>query len=169
MVLLRQRRDRHRIARTSPCWAWSRVWREPFPLNFLSAPYRSHWWRYSQFFMGPGGSVTPLHFDRLLTHNLFFQIFGAKQFIILPPSHATYCGRRGWRWFDVDPEQPNYVRFPQYKRATPVVITVNAGDILYMPPGTLHHVRSLSTAISLRFPHGRERIRCAGVVRQWHA
>lgn len=121
---------------------------QSFPADFLSLSYRQHWWRYSQFFMGPEGAVTPLHFDTLLSHNLFFQIFGAKQFTILPPSQTIHCGRRGWRWFDVDPEQPDYVRFPEYKGTTPTVITVNAGDILYMPPGTLHHVRSLSTSIS---------------------
>lgn len=43
----------------------------------------------------------------------------------------------------MDPEQPDYVRFPQYRQ-----ITVDAGDMLYMPPGTLHHVRSLSSSIS---------------------
>lgn len=121
---------------------------QPFPDMFFSPPYRQHWWRYSQFFMGLRGAVTPLHFDTLLSHNLFFQINGAKQFTILPPSQAAYCGRRGWRWFDVDPDQPDYKRFPEYKQATPVAITVNAGDILYMPPGALHHVRSLSTSIS---------------------
>ncbi|RWM47987.1 MAG: cupin-like domain-containing protein [Mesorhizobium sp.] len=121
---------------------------QPFPVEFLSPSYRRHWWRYSQFFMGPEGAVTPLHFDTLLSHNLFFQIFGAKQFTILPPSQTIHCGRRDWRWFDVDPEQPDYVRFPEYKGTTPAVVTVNAGDILYMPPGTLHHVRSLSTSIS---------------------
>ncbi|WP_083338542.1 cupin-like domain-containing protein [Ensifer sp. LCM 4579] len=121
---------------------------QPFPADFLSPSYRQHWWRYSQFFMGPEGTVTPLHFDTLLSHNLFFQIFGTKQFTMLPPSQTAHCGRRGWRWFDVDPEQPDYARFPEYKLTTPAVVTVNAGDILYMPPGTLHHVRSLSTSIS---------------------
>ncbi|RWA83705.1 MAG: cupin-like domain-containing protein [Mesorhizobium sp.] len=121
---------------------------QPFPADFLSPSYRRHWWRYSQFFMGPKGAITPLHFDTLLSHNLFFQVFGAKQFTLLPPSQGIHCGRRGWRWFDVDPEQPDYARFPEYKGTTPAVITVNAGDILYMPPGTLHHVRSLSTSIS---------------------
>jgi hypothetical protein len=120
----------------------------PFPAGFLSAWYRRHWWRYTQFFMGPAGTVTPLHFDTLLTHNLFFQIYGTKRFTILPRHQAEYCGRRGWRWFDVNPEQPDYVRFPEYRKTTPVVVTVKAGDIFYMPPGTLHHVRSLEASIS---------------------
>ncbi|WP_084558368.1 cupin-like domain-containing protein [Mesorhizobium sp. LNJC394B00] len=130
---------------------------QPFPASFLDPSYRSHWWRYAQFFMGPAGTVTPLHFDTLLSHNIFFQIYGDKQFTILPPSQAKCCGRRGWRWFDVDPEQPDHVRFPQYEQATPVVVTVCAGDILYMPPGTLHHVRSLSTSISFNFDFHTDR------------
>ncbi|WFU62660.1 cupin-like domain-containing protein [Bradyrhizobium brasilense] len=121
---------------------------QPFPAAFLSPWYRQHWWRYSQFFMGPAGTITPLHFDSLLSHNLFFQIYGTKTFTIIPPTQANLCGRRGWRWFEVDPDQPDYERFPQYRNATPVAITVTAGDMLYMPPGTLHHVRSLSSSIS---------------------
>lgn len=120
----------------------------PFPTNSLSPWYRQHWWRYSQFFMGPAGTVTPLHFDTLLTHNLFFQISGTKQFTVFPHEHAEYCGRRGWRWFDVDPEQPDYDRFPQYRQATPITVFVKAGDVFYMPPGTIHHVRSLKPSIS---------------------
>jgi Cupin-like domain len=120
----------------------------PFPINFLSPWYRRHWWRYSQFFMGPAGTVTPLHFDTLLSHNLFFQIYGTKQFTVFPRDQAKYCGRRGWRWFEIDPEHPDYIRFPEYRQATPIPVTVKAGDILYMPPGTLHHVRSLEPSIS---------------------
>lgn len=130
---------------------------QPFPAKFLSPWYRQHWWRYSQFFMGPAGTITPLHFDSLLSHNLFFQIYGTKRFTIIPPNQADLCGRRGWRWFDVDPEQPDYELFPQYRQATPVVITVSAGDMLYMPPGTLHHVRSLSASISFNIDWHTER------------
>ncbi|PDQ22573.1 hypothetical protein CN311_03050 [Mesorhizobium sanjuanii] len=111
---------------------------QPFPANFLDPSYRSHWWRYSQFFMGPAGTVTPLHFDTLLSHNLFFQIYGDKQFTILPPSQAKCCGpavARGLMWI---PSNRTMCAFPQYEQATPVVVTVCAGDILYMPPGTLH-------------------------------
>lgn len=120
----------------------------PFPTRLLSPWYREHWWRYTQFFMGPTGTVTPLHFDTLLTHNLFFQIYGTKQFTVFPPEQAKYCGRRGWRWFDVDPERPDYERFPEFRQATPIAVTVKPGDIFYMPPGTLHHVRSLGPSIS---------------------
>ena len=120
----------------------------PFPLDYLSPWYRDRWWRYVQFFMGPANSVTPLHFDTLLTHNLFVQVVGRKRFTIVAPEDAKHCGRRGWRWFDVNPEQPDLKRFPEYKNARPVEVLVSPGDMLYLPPHTLHHVRSLDVSIS---------------------
>jgi hypothetical protein len=120
----------------------------PFPLEYVTPWYRNQWWRYAQFFMGPANSVTPLHFDTLLTHNLFVQLVGRKRFTILAPADARHCGRRGWRWFDVNPEQPDLQRYPDYKYAQPVEVLVNPGDMLYLPPHTLHHVRSLDVSIS---------------------
>ncbi|MBN3951423.1 MAG: cupin-like domain-containing protein [Nostoc sp. NMS7] len=121
---------------------------QPFPLNYLPKWYHYKWWRYCQFFIGSSKSITPLHFDCLLTNNIFFQIVGRKQFTLLQPEDAKYCYRQGWRWFLIDPEKPDFNKYPQYKYARPIKFIVNPGDILYMPPGTLHHVRSLDTSIS---------------------
>lgn len=118
-----------------------------FPLDFLPKIYEN-WWKYCQFFFGPSGSVTPLHFDCLLTHNLFFQIKGTKRFTLIPHSEASACGRNGWRWFELNPENIDNKRFSKYDPANTTVIDVEAGDILFMPTGTLHHVRSLDTSIS---------------------
>lgn len=121
---------------------------QPFPLDYLPKWYRHEWWRYFQFFMGPSNSITPLHFDCLLTNNLFFQIAGRKRFTIIPAEDSEYCYRHTWRWFKVDPENPDFSKYPRYRKARPVEVMVNPGDILYLPPGFLHHVRGLDTAIS---------------------
>ncbi|MCP6760241.1 MAG: cupin-like domain-containing protein [Fischerella sp. CENA71] len=121
---------------------------QPFPFDYLPKWYWYKWWRYCQFFLGSSNSITPLHFDCLLTNNIFFQIIGRKQFTILLPEDAKYCYRQGWRWFLVNPENPDFNKYPNYKNARPIKFIVNPGDILYMPPGTLHHVRSLDTSIS---------------------
>lgn len=121
---------------------------DPFFLNVIPKWYSYKWWRYLQFFVGPKGSVTPLHFDCLYTNNLFFQIYGRKKFILLAGEDAKYCSRYGWRWFKVDPENPNFDEFPEFQHANPIEVIVEPGDILYMPAGTLHYVKSLSTSIS---------------------
>jgi hypothetical protein len=120
----------------------------PFPVELLPSFYRKGWSRYIQFFLGASGSTTKLHFDTLRTHNLTFQIAGRKKWTILSSAEEKLCGRKKWRWFGVDPESPDYDRFPEYKNANPVSIVVEPGDLLYIPPGTLHHVKSLSSCIS---------------------
>lgn len=119
-----------------------------FPATYFPAWYRSDWWRFAQIFLGPSQSLTPLHFDTLLTHNLFFQVMGRKRFILLAHDQRHYCYRYGWRWFEVDPEQPDYDRHPLYRNAKAIECIVEPGDMLYLPPGMLHHVRSLECAIS---------------------
>lgn len=121
---------------------------QSFPLHYLPKWYYDKWWRYCQFFIGSSHSLTPLHFDCLLTNNLFFQVVGRKQFTILLSEDSQYCYRHNWRWFKVDPENPDLEQYPLYKNARPIKVIVNPGDILYMPPGTLHHVRSLDMSIS---------------------
>jgi hypothetical protein len=120
----------------------------PFPAFYLPPWYRYKWWRYVQFFLGPPGTLTPLHFDCLLTHNLFFQICGRKRFVLIDPKEMSYCYRRGWRWFDVDPENPDFIKHPLFTRVKPAEVIIQPGDILYMPPGTIHFVRSLDLSIS---------------------
>ena len=121
---------------------------QPFEPELLPAFYRRNWSQYVQFFMGPSGSVTKLHFDTLRTHNLFFQVRGRKIWTLLPPAAYAKCGRTRWRWFDVDPEKPDLQQFPDYGYLRPVTVMVDPGDLLYLPPGTLHHVRSLDACIS---------------------
>ncbi|MCV3216661.1 cupin-like domain-containing protein [Plectonema radiosum NIES-515] len=121
---------------------------QPFVLEYLPKWYSYKWWRYCQFFIGASRSLTPLHFDCLLTNNLFFQISGRKQFTLFLREDAQYCYRYNWRWFKIDPEKPDLAQYPLYQNAKPIQVIVNPGDILYMPPGTLHHVRSWDKSIS---------------------
>lgn len=120
----------------------------PLPIQYLPKWYQKNWWKYIQFFMGPADSITPLHFDCLLTNNMFFQIKGQKKFTLLPPKSGKHCGRYQWRWFQLNPEKPDFLKFPDYHRCTPLQVVVNPGDILFMPSGMLHHVRSMEESIS---------------------
>lgn len=121
---------------------------ERFPSDYFPNWYRAEWWKFAQLFLGPPHSITPLHFDCLLTHNLFFQIKGRKRFVLIAREHLKYCYPHDWRWSEVNVEEPDYDRYPLYRMAKPAQVIVEPGDGLYLPPGTLHHVRSLDCALS---------------------
>lgn len=121
---------------------------EPFPAQRLTPFFRKQWWTFPQFFVGPRDSVTTLHFDTLVTHNLFFQLHGSKRFLIVNPEDREKCYTYNWRWSHVDAENPDFDAHPLYREARVSQCVVEAGDQLYMPPGALHHVRSLSPSIS---------------------
>jgi len=120
----------------------------PLPTGVLPPWYGSQWWRFAQFFMGPDGAVTPLHFDTLRTYNLFFHLRGRKRFTLIPWRDWAKCGRRGWRWFDLDPDAPDFTQVAAARDITYRQVMLEPGDILIMPPGMLHHVRSYGVSIS---------------------
>ncbi|AJQ95387.1 cupin-like domain-containing protein [Gynuella sunshinyii] len=110
--------------------------------------YQQEWWKYAQFFMSATGSITPLHYDTLLTHNVFFQAYGRKEFVLIEKKYSQYCYRKGWRWFQVDPNNVDWDKFPLFEKAKLQRVELNAGDLLYMPPGMLHHVTTLDASLS---------------------
>lgn len=116
--------------------------------DFFPTWYRNNWLKFAQFFLGPSHSLTPLHFDCLLTHNLFFQVMGRKRFILLPYEQLPLCYRYKWRWCEVNAETPDFSRHPLYQDAQIQECIVEPGDMLYMPAGMLHHVRSLDCSMS---------------------
>lgn len=121
---------------------------EPFPRELFSPMYRAKWWEFTQFFLGAKHSLTPLHFDCLETQNLFFQVYGEKRWILVHRDDARYCYLRDWRWSPVNVEDPDFDKHPDYRNARPMECTLGPGDILYVPPGTLHQVRGRGVSIS---------------------
>lgn len=121
---------------------------EGFPNNWLPKWYQAKWWLFCQFFMSVKGSVTPLHFDTLRTHNLFFQVQGRKRFTLIPWERNQECYRKEWRWFDANPEATEQSNPPNFDSVPRITVDVEPGDLLYMPAGTLHHVRSLDFCMS---------------------
>lgn len=120
----------------------------PFPLHYLPKWYWDKAYQYIQFFMSANGSVTPLHFDTLYTHNLFFQVVGRKRFIIISADQVSKCYPYNWRWAAVDAQNPDFEKYPLFRDVSIQFADLGPGDILYLPTGTLHQVHSLSFSIS---------------------
>jgi hypothetical protein len=121
---------------------------DPFPGDLFPKFFRTQWWNFIQFFVSPPLAMTPFHFDTLVTHNLFFQIHGDKRFVIVPAEDRPHCYTYNWRWARVDPEAPDFDKYPLFRNARVFECVLQAGDLLYMPPGTLHQVSSLTASVS---------------------
>jgi hypothetical protein len=103
-----------------------------------------------RFWLGPAGTVTPLHAD--YDDNLFVQLWGSKRIFLAPPHHDAflYPVEANALLFGspFDPEAPDFERFPLARQAALLELVVEPGDMLYVPAGWYHQVRSLSFSLS---------------------
>jgi len=108
-----------------------------------------------RIWIGPKGTLTPLHRDD--TDNLFAQVWGQKSFILAAPHHREALGtwstapQGGLDGCDFNPDAPDYQRFPQARDVTFLRVTLEAGDLLFLPEGWFHQVESVSTSLSVNF------------------
>ena len=52
---------------------------------------------------------------------------------------------------DFNPDAPDYQRFPKARDVTFLRVTLEAGDLLFLPEGWFHQVESVSTSLSVNF------------------
>lgn len=113
------------------------------PLPSLLGPGEGMLW------VGPAGTFTPLHFD--LTNNLLIQVTGRKRVMLVSPNQARLMAHRRHVFSDVhDLEDPACMaRQPQAKDVRPYVVTLEPGDMLFIPVGWWHQVRSLDFSVMM--------------------
>ncbi|CAO3660885.1 unnamed protein product [Rhizopus microsporus] len=106
------------------------------------------------FWFGDDKSITSLHKDPY--ENCYAVVRGQKTFILFPPAEH-YCMHESvyqnavyepnentgkleikplestTPWIPVNPLCPDFNRFPRFRNAQPIKITVNEGELLYLP------------------------------------
>ena len=103
----------------------------------------------AKLWFGPKGTVTPLHHDE---HSiLFLQIFGRKQFKLIPSFDLPKIYLRKTFYSAVDLEDIDAERYPKFLEASIADVTVGPGDILFIPVGWWHWAKSLDISISTTF------------------
>jgi ribosomal protein L16 Arg81 hydroxylase len=116
---------------------------EPLPpmLDSATDAHRMFFW------IGPRGTVTPLHHD--LTNNLMAQVVGRKLVKLIAPDYLPYLYNHFHCYSQVDPENVDAAKFPLFKRVKVHEVEIGPGDLLFLPVGWWHHVRSLDPSITI--------------------
>jgi Cupin-like domain len=102
--------------------------------------------------IGPAGTVTGYHID--WGDNVLAQICGRKEVRLVAPqdSRFMYPSNRfdqGTTSSQVNAEHYDAERFPLFRQATEYRFVVHPGEMLFIPRGWWHHVRSLDKSISV--------------------
>lgn len=118
----------------------------------------------TNIWIGQPDVVAMPHYDS--SYNMFVQIYGRKRFLLAPPSAFTHTGMYPslhpyFRQAAVDIYNDTLEPLPSQQPAAslasltgqsvPIIyeVTLNPGDVLYLPPFWLHRVTSLDVSISV--------------------
>ena len=103
-----------------------------------------------RFWLGPSGTITPLHCD--FDDNIFAQVWGSKRVILSPPHHDEFLYTSEANALllrsPFNPEAPDFARFPLARHASMIESVIRSGELLYLPAGWYHQVRSLTLSLS---------------------
>ncbi|MBO9881278.1 cupin-like domain-containing protein [Xanthomonas sp. D-109] len=102
---------------------------------------------YKGLFISGRGARTRLHRDPFLTEAMLCQFHGEKHVVFYAPQHAGVLMRDGTF---VDPDAVDRTLFPRFDEARPAYDDIlRPGEILFIPSGWFHDVRTLSDSISI--------------------
>lgn len=118
---------------------------------------------------GPGSKFRTLHQDFCHVHAFIFQIVGKKRFYLFPPEESPnlYPDREWPNTSPLDPfGEPDLERFPRFAQAKGVEVTVNEGEMIFVPSDWWHisKLDEVSIAVTMNWVHRSNWDRyCAGV------
>ena len=105
-----------------------------------------------RLWFGPKGSATPLHYDS--RDNLICQYIGTKRLMLYPPSQIPWLYTRSYAPAGsgvADPRRSDLKKYPLFARAKAVEVTLNAGEVLYLPKKWAHFVVNVETSLMVNF------------------
>lgn len=103
-------------------------------------------------FVGGAGARVQMHFDIDLADIVLCHFGGRKRVLLFPPEQTPYLYRVPFSFstfFGLNPEAPDYERFPAFRRARGLVAALRHGEALYIPPGWWHYVLYDDAGLSL--------------------
>jgi hypothetical protein len=101
-------------------------------------------------YMGPRGTMTPLHHDVLASYSWSANIAGTKRWYFFPEGEERkLTDARGELLADVRHAVAEADRFPEAGAARCVVVDQHAGDVVFVPSLWHHQVHNMTDTISI--------------------
>ena len=110
-----------------------------------------------ELWLNQAGTVSPTHFQ--VSHNLLVQLHGRQSLRLYAPSQAKLLGHpdaslarfgaRALTFLSVDPDAPDYARFPQLGQARHSNVELSPGEALFVPSRFITHTHFPTTSVAL--------------------
>jgi hypothetical protein len=105
--------------------------------------------------LGPPNTVSRLHYDR--GNNFLIQVYGEKRIILfetwqtpaLYPNPVIVSRQFRAHFSAVDLSNPDFDAHPNLRDATPSIVHLKPGDVLFIPACCWHEVHGLTASISV--------------------
>jgi hypothetical protein len=110
---------------------------------------------YELFLGGRGASFPYLHVDALFLHTQITQLYGSKDFILYAPDQAAYMYPKdeNKKVSQVDIFNPDYEKYPLFRKAKAVKVTVEEGETILFPTKWWHTTQIHEPSISVGRVH----------------
>jgi hypothetical protein len=124
---------------------------------------------FMRLWLGPGGTCSPLHFDKL--DSLLCLCFGHKRFWLYGPDQRRWLYHlksAPTRSAVVDPRSADPVRFPDLARARRFEAELGPADAIFLPAGWSHFVENLDATLMVAYWLRRRGVaRVLGIAANW--
>ena len=105
------------------------------------------------FFIGGKDTITPVHNG--FSRTIFVQAKGSKKWVFYAPEERIFMGvkpeRLNYYYTDADPYNLSDPKFPLLKHAKKYEVTINEGDVLFIPPHVWHQVENITDTIGIAY------------------
>jgi prolyl 4-hydroxylase len=97
---------------------------------------------------GTKGTITPFHYEPM--NILRAQVQGRTQIKLIPANEIEFINHSK-EFSQVDPVNPDYEKFPEFRLANVLDLELAAGEVLFLPVGWWHWVKVLDDSITVSF------------------
>jgi hypothetical protein len=103
----------------------------------------------SSFWLGPAGTVTPLHHDTLMLFHT--QLVGSKRWRFVSPLHTPRLYNHFEYYSPIDLSNPDPVRYPDAEGVPVLEVVAGPGDTVFLPLAWWHEVTALEVSVSFSY------------------